>query len=244
MNNILTVIPAYNEEENISKVIAEIKNYCRQTDIIVINDGSEDETGDLARSAGAVVIDLPYNMGYGAALQTGFKYALRNNYQYVVQIDGDGQHEPADIPRLLGPVFSGEADVVIGSRFLVDNKYKAPFFRKMGMKIFSFLASIITRRKITDPTSGYQALNINGLEFYAGEYYPADFPDADVIIMLHRVGLKVKEMPVVMYQHLSNKSMHAGLKPVYYIFKMFLSIFLTLLRKDTFEKKVIKPGQL
>ena len=140
MDKILSVIPAYNEEKNIAGVIGEIKRHLQDADIMVINDGSEDKTKKCARSAGAKIIDLPYNMGYGAALQTGFKYALRNNYKYVVQIDGDGQHEPADIPRLLQPLYSGEADVVIGSRFLGNKKYKAPSFRKLGMMVFGFLA--------------------------------------------------------------------------------------------------------
>jgi glycosyltransferase involved in cell wall biosynthesis len=243
MDKILTVIPAYNEEKNIAGVIGEIKKSFPNTDIVVINDGSEDKTKKCVQAAGAKLINLPYNMGYGAALQTGFKYAIKNKYNYVIQIDGDGQHDPADISRLLEPLFLGEADVVIGSRFLGEKKYKAPFLRLLGMMVFSFLASILTGQKITDPTSGYQALNLNGTRFYASEYYPVDFPDADVIIMLHRAGLKVKEVPITMYQSPENKSMHAGLKPVYYIFKMFLSIFLTLLRNDTFEKETFKSRE-
>ncbi|MGA1871604.1 MAG: glycosyltransferase family 2 protein [bacterium] len=241
MDKILIVIPAYNEEKNIAKVIATIKNHFQNATIVVINDGSEDKTGKYAQAAGAKLINLPYNMGYGVALQTGFKYALRNKYQYVIQMDADGQHEPSNIPCLLKPLFSAEADVVIGSRFLNNTKYKLSPFKKLGMKIFGFLASILTGQKVTDPTSGYQALNMNGLKFYASEYYPVDFPDADVIIMLHRVGLRVKEVPVTMYQNPDNMYMHTRLKAVYYIFKMFLSIFVTLLREDSFEKEILNP---
>lgn len=227
----IIIIPAYNEEKNIAGVINGIKNVIHDANILVVNDGGEDRTEEIARELGVRVISLPYNMGYGSALQTGFKFALKKGYEYAVQIDADGQHDPEDIPKLLDEVFKNKADVIIGSRFLNKGNYKAPFTRRVGMLFFAKLTSLIIGKKITDPTSGYQAINKHGLKFYAGEYYPVDFPDADVIIMLHRAGLKIKEIPVTMYQGVRGKSMHSGLKPVYYIFKMFLSIFVTLLRK-------------
>lgn len=233
-NGTIIIIPAYNEEKSIAGVINGIRNIT-PADILVINDGGSDRTEEIVRRLGGRVVRLPYNMGYGAALQTGFKYALKHGYGYALQIDADGQHDPGDIPRLLEVVRSGDADVAIGSRFLGNGSYKAPLLRRAGMFVFGRLASLIIGQKVTDPTSGYQALNVNGIRFYASDYYPVDFPDADVIIMLHRVGLRVKEVPVTMYPGRQGKSMHAGLKPVYYIFKMFLSIFLTLLRKDPFE---------
>ena len=227
----IIIIPAYNEEKNIAGVINGIKNVIPDADILVVNDGGEDRTEEIVRGLGEQVISLPYNMGYGVALQTGFKFALKKGYEYAVQIDADGQHDPKDIPKLLDIVLSGKADVVIGSRFLNGGKYKAPAVRRLGMLFFAYLTSLIIGKKITDPTSGYQAINKNGLQFYAGDYYPVDFPDADVIIMLHRAELKIKEIPVTMYPNVQGKSMHSGLKPVYYIFKMFLSIFVTLLRR-------------
>ncbi len=227
----LVIIPAYNEEENITGVINGIRNAVPGVAILVINDGGEDRTEQIVRQLGERLVNLPYNMGYGAALQTGFKYALKHGYRYVVQIDGDGQHDPKDIPRLLNVVSAGEADVAIGSRFLDSRSYKAPLIRRAGMLIFGWLASVIIGQRVSDPTSGYQALNSNAIRFYAGDYYPVDFPDADVIIMLYRAGLTIKEIPVTMYPN-QQQSMHAGLKPVYYMFKMLLSILLTLLRKD------------
>jgi len=227
----IIIIPAYNEEENIAGVINGIKDVVPDADILVVNDGGQDRTAEIVQELGELVINLPYNMGYGVALQTGFKYALQKGYGYAVQMDADGQHDPKDIPMLLDVVLSGEADVVIGSRFLDGGEYRATPVRRLGMLVFGFLASLIIGQKITDPTSGYQALNMNGLRFYASDYYPIDFPDADVIIMLHRSGLKVKEIPVTMYPSTQGTSMHSGLKPLYYIFKMFLSIFVTLLRK-------------
>ena len=229
----IIIIPAYNEEKNITGVIRGIKSIVPDVDILVINDGGKDRTGEIVLELGERVVNLPYNMGYGAALQTGFKYALNRGYRYAVQIDADGQHEINDIPKLLKVVLDGEGDVAIGSRFLNGGRYKSPIIRRVGMLVFGWLASVIIGQKVTDPTSGYQALNSNAIRFYASDYYPVDFPDADVIIMLHRAGLKIKEIPVAMYPN-PQKSMHAGLKPLYYIFKMFLSIFLTLLRKHPF----------
>ena len=232
MKKAIIIIPAYNEEKNIAGVINGIKkNSIPDADILVVNDGGEDRTEKIVRELGEQVISLPYNMGYGVALQTGFIYALKKGYEYAVQIDADGQHDPRDIPKLLDEVFNNKADVIIGSRFLDKGNYRASFIRRVGMLFFAKLTSLIIGEKITDPTSGYQAINKHGLQFYAGDYYPVDFPDADVIIMLHRVGLKIKEIPVTMYPSVQGKSMHSGLKPVYYIFKMFLSIFVTLLRK-------------
>jgi len=237
-NETIVIIPAYNEEKNIAGVIKGIRNAIPDVDILVVNDGGEDRTEEIVRELGERVVNLPYNMSYGAALQTGFRYAVKHGYGYAVQIDADGQHDPKDILKLLKVVLDGEADVAIGSRFLGGGSYEAPVTRRAGMLIFGWLASFIIGQRVTDPTSGYQALSSNAIRFYAGDYYPVDYPDADVIIMLHRAGLKIKEIPVTMYPNPDNKSMHAGLKPLYYIFKMFLSIFVTLLRKDPFETEL------
>ncbi|MDP3260463.1 MAG: glycosyltransferase family 2 protein [Thermodesulfovibrionales bacterium] len=225
------IIPAFNEEGRIGATIAGIRKVS-DADIVVVNDGSDDGTASEAKAAGAVVIELPSNLGYGAALQTGFKYALDRGYEFAVQMDADGQHDPMSIGTLIEPVIADEVDVTIGSRFMDKGNYKAPFVRRMGMYFFGLIASLFTGRKITDPTSGFQALNKKVMEFYASDAYPADYPDADVIIMLHRQGFRFKEVPVIMH-NAAKRSMHGGiLKPLYYIFKMMLSIFVTLLRKE------------
>ena len=230
-NNILIVIPAYNEEKTIGSVIKGISNVAQTSDIAVINDGSSDRTETVARDAGAFVINLPFNLGYGAALQSGFKYAVRHGYRYAIQMDGDGQHNPSSLISLVNEIEKNNADVVIGSRFLGDNNYNAPAFRKIGMKIFSIITNFITGQKFTDPTSGYRAINNDILKFYSNDIYPVDYPDADVIIMLHQAGFRIMEIPVDMNPSLTGKSMHSGLKPIYYLFKMMLSIFVTLLRE-------------
>jgi glycosyltransferase involved in cell wall biosynthesis len=229
-NSVAVLIPVYNEEDNIQKVIDRIKAVIPESGIIIVDDGSSDNSVEIALEADVAVIGHPFNLGYGAALQTGYKYALRKGFENLVQIDGDGQHDPSFIPDLLDVLEKDEADVVVGSRFMSDGVYTIPFARKIGMKLFSFIASAIMKQPITDSTSGYQALNRKVLQFYADARYPVDFPDADVLIMLKRTGFRVKEVPVTMYGSL--KSMHSGLKPLYYIFKLFLSILLTMLRKE------------
>lgn len=241
--NVLIVIPAYNEEKNISSLLETIRKKMSEVDILVIDDGSTDCTARVAEKAGALVMKLPFNIGYGAALQTGFKYALMKRYQYVVQMDADGQHDPDSIKALLDEIRKEDVDVVIGSRFFGNKEYKAPFVRRTGIYIFGKIASIITGQSSTDPTSGFQALNRDAVRFYASPYYPADYPDADVIIMLHRAGLRIREIPVTMHARKEGKSMHSGLKPLYYIFKMFLSMFVTLLRNDRFVRRVEKKEE-
>jgi len=230
-NNLAIIIPAYNEAGRIATSIAGIRKF-GNADVVIVNDGSDDSTASEARAAGARVIELPFNLGYGAALQTGFKYAIDKGYEFAVQMDADGQHDPLSIEALISPVLKDEVDVVIGSRFLDKGNYKAPFVRRMGMYFFGIITSVVTGRRITDPTSGFQALNKKVMEFYASDAYPADYPDADVIIMLYRQGFRFKEVPVIMH-NAAKRSMHGGiLKPLYYIFKMMLSIFVTLLRKE------------
>jgi hypothetical protein len=230
---VLAIIPAFNEEENIGQVIKKIHIYAPYVDVLVVNDCSRDQTVPIAKALGASIVSHPYNLGYGAACQTGFKYAKRNGYDYVVQLDGDGQHDPACIPDLLKTVLDPKVDVAFGSRWLGLTEYKGPWLRKFGKFYFAWLASLLTHHQVTDPTTGFQALSKEVVAFYCTEVYPVDYPDADMIIILNRAGFQVKEIPVIMYQNHTGKSMHSGLiKPLYYGFKMMLSIFMTLLRDD------------
>lgn len=231
MTDYIVVIPAYNEAGRIRQTLSGIQAVT-EAPIIVVNDGSDDSTSEEAREAGAIVLNLPFNLGYGAALQTGYQYALRKGYAaYAVQMDADGQHDPSCIMPLMHAVKKGDADVVVGSRFLGEGEYRPTVVKKIGMRFFRILASLLTRQKVTDPTSGFQALNRRAMQFYASDAYPVDFPDADVLIMLHRNGMRFREIPVKMHQSPKKKSMHSGLVPTYYLFKMILSIFVTLLRE-------------
>jgi glycosyltransferase involved in cell wall biosynthesis len=230
-DKILIVIPAFNEEEIIQAVVQEIRQEMPEAVVLVVNDGSRDQTEARARAAGARVLTHPFNMGYGAALQTGYKYALKGGFDFVLQVDGDGQHDPHYLPILLQEVREGGVDVAIGSRFLGEGDYRAARLRQAGICLFRFLASRLCGQKITDPTSGYQAFSRRAVEFCARDSFPGDYPDADVLVMMHRTGLRLREVPVRMRPNARGRSMHSGLKPLYYIYKMCLSIGLNLLRK-------------
>ena len=227
---ILVVIPAYNEYRAIGEVVGRVKACLSEADILVVNDGSSDDTAGIARQAGARVISLLFNMGYGVALQAGYKYAREKGYNYVLQLDADGQHEPAFLKDILRELETGPADVVIGSRYLREESYRPSFARRQGVRLFAKLTSVIIKQKISDPTSGFQGFRKPVLNFLVSDYFPVDYPDADFIIMLHKCGFKIKEIPIIMKSG-SGKSMHSGAKPLYYIFKMILSILVTILRK-------------
>jgi len=230
-SNSVVLIPAYNEEKDISQVINGIRQNVKDVDIIVVDDASDDRTAQLGDELGATVIRHPFNMGYGAALQTGFKYALENGYKYLVQIDADGQHDPSCIKRLFDEVIDNKnrTDLVIGSRFLENANYKTSILRRTGMLLFGAIASRLIGQRVTDSTSGFQAMNSRVLRFLSGEVYPADYPDADLIILLHYKGFKIKEAPIRMFPS-KKKSMHSGWCVFYYVYKMLLSIFVTFLR--------------
>lgn len=226
----LVLIPAFNEARALEAVLAEVKG-ATCFDVLVVDDGSVDDTAEVARRAGVAVLRHPFNLGYGAALQTGYSYAFDADYDVVVQLDADGQHDPSYVAELAGRVTGGHADVCVGSRFLVGDGYVPPFSRRVGMVLFGYIATVLTGRRVTDPTSGYQALSRRAFSFFRSDVFPTDYPDADMLILLHRAGLAAEERPVAMRASRSD-SMHDGLvAPVFYVFKMFLSIAVTLLRE-------------
>lgn len=239
----IIIIPAYNEGTNIARVVATIRSAMPEIDIAVINDGSRDDTETAARGAGATVISHPINMGYGVTIQTGYKYAVSKAYDFIVQIDGDGQHDPAYIKDLLKPVISGDTDLALGSRFLAVESYRPSLSRRLGIVFFRKLVSILIGRSITDPTSGFQAFNSSVAAFFTSEIFPCDYPDADVLLTLNLAGFRIREIPVRMFANTDGKSMHNGLKPLYYIFKMLLSIFVTLLRSRSLYAVAAKGGR-
>jgi len=181
----LIIVPSFKEEKNILQVITGLKKHVPDLDILVIDDGSRDKTHKLASTIGIKTLKHPFNMGYGVTIQTGYKYAVKYGYDIVVQCDGDGQHDPRFIKPIVKALKESKADVVIGSRFLEGGSYNAPFLRKTGIKFFSKIASIITGQKITDSTSGQQALSRRVFKFFSKmDHFPYDYPDADAIITL------------------------------------------------------------
>jgi len=229
----IIIMPAHNEAANLPSVFADLRRHAPDLDVVVVDDASSDETTAIAAQLGAVVVTLPCNLGYGGAVQTGFKYAVENGYDYAVMMDADGQHDPEFIPSLLAPVVAGEADVAIGSRFLGVMDYEAGWAKRAGMAIFGAIAAHFTGRRVTDPTSGFQALNRKALRFFARDNYPSDYPDTDTLLLLHYAGFRVVEVPVRIRGRLAGTSMHSSWKVFYYAFKMFLSIFMVLLRQKT-----------
>ncbi len=233
----LVIIPALNEEKSIVQVVSSIKQLHPDVDILVINDGSQDATAGLAKKAGATVLSHPFNMGYGVSLQTGYKYAVRNNYHYLIQMDGDGQHDPAGIKILLETIQGRKADIVLGSRFLGSGTYKPSVYRSLGMRLFRVFLRVLSGQRIEDVTTGFQAMNRQVLDLFVTDIFPCDYPDADVILLLSKLNFRIREVPVTMHPDLSGKSIHSNpLQVLYYIFKMSLSMFLTKLRRYSIDQ--------
>jgi glycosyltransferase involved in cell wall biosynthesis len=228
---VLVVTPAWNEAANIQRTVAGVREALPEADVVVVDDGSRDATRELAAAAGATVLSHPFNLGYGGALQTGFLYAQAHGYDAVVQIDADGQHDPLSAAAMVKGLQDGGADVVLGSRFLGAGDYQPSALRAAGIGLMRRLVRLATGETITDPTSGFQALGRRAVGLYASDLFPVDYPDADVLIMILRAGMRVREVPVVMHAREAGSSMHDGLKPVWYMFKMLLSIAVTVMRK-------------
>ncbi|OPJ59225.1 glycosyltransferase family 2 protein [Clostridium oryzae] len=222
---VMVVIPAYNEEKNIYKVVNEVKSNNSEVDVVVINDGSSDCTGAEAQRAGAFVINLPQNLGIGGAVQTGYIYASRRGYDAVIQVDGDGQHDPKYLPRLISSIEKDEADIVIGSRFAKKTGYEASKMRRLGISFFSKLVSFVCRRDFFDTTSGYRAASKKVIEMFA-RYYPKDYPEVETIVYASKRKIRIKEIPVNMKKRQGGKSSITPLKSIYYMIKVTCAILL------------------
>lgn len=228
---ILVILPALNEAGNIGKTVQGIRQVMPDADVLVVNDGSVDETGREARSAGAIVLQMPYNVGIGAAVQTAFKFAAQQGYDIVVRNDGDGQHSAADITRLIDTLQTSGVDVVIGSRFLGDGDYGTPLLRRLGITVLRTLLRRITAQPITDPTSGFAAFNRRAIRFFALSY-PHDYPEPEAIVLLHRGGMSMCEIPVTFLEREhGTSSFTAPTRSAYYMLKVTLAILINLLRR-------------
>jgi glycosyltransferase involved in cell wall biosynthesis len=229
VSDVLLIVPAFNEEESLPRTIEEARRVAPWADIVVVDDHSRDATITVARAAGVPVIPLPFNLGVGGALQAGFAYALARGYAIGVQFDADGQHDPACLERVVTPVRRGTADVSIGSRYVASSGYRAPFARRMGMRLFSALASALMRQPIADTTSGLRAYARPVMAFCLEEL-PHDFPDAPLLILLHRAGFRLCEVPVEMRERLAGESFYTMTRSLYYPFKVTLASIVVSLR--------------
>lgn len=220
----LVLIPAYNEAPRIGEVLEATHRHAPDFDRLVVDDASHDDTAAVARRAGAWVVRHPFNMGYGAALQTGYQWALARGAERVVQLDADGQHDPALIEALLRPLEKGECDIVLGSRFLEETGYAMGPFQTLGRKVFEALGRF-AGVEVTDPTTGFQALDRHALELYVEDFFPHDYPDVDVLVVAARRGLRIQECSTAMGASPRPSTLHGGLRAFYYAYKMLLSLW-------------------
>jgi glycosyltransferase involved in cell wall biosynthesis len=227
----VAIVPARNEAGAIAGVLDELRAYDAALEVVVVDDGSSDGTDVIARAHGAAVVRLPFNLGIGGAVQTGFKYALEHGYDQAVRLDGDGQHIPAELPKLIGPLEAGEADIVVGSRFAAgDGDYRPPLARRAGIRFFARVVSLLVRQRVTDTTSGFQAVNRRGIALFAADY-PHDYPEVEATVMVYKHRLRLKEVHVAMREREHGRSSINALRSVYYVLKVSLALFVGIFRR-------------
>ena len=227
---VLVIVPAFNESKALPALLSELRDACPAVDVVVIDDGSTDSTRESAASF-ARVISLPCNLGIGGAVQTGLQVALREGHDFAIQMDGDGQHPPHELPRLLAAAEETGSDILVGSRFLSSNGFKSTAIRRAGIRVFARMLSATCGVSITDPTSGFRVFSRRAIRLLA-DRYPEDYPEPETLLIAHRAGLKIGEIPVEMAERRAGKSSIAGSKPFIYMMKVPLAIFMNLLRKS------------
>jgi glycosyltransferase involved in cell wall biosynthesis len=227
----LAIVPALNEEDGVAGVIAEIRAFDPELEIVVVDDGSADRTSQVAAAAGAHVLRLPFNLGIGGAVQTGFRYAFEHGYQLVVRVDGDGQHDPSQLGPLLEPVLADEADIAVGSRFAGVAGYRQSLSRNLANRLFALTASAVSGQRVTDPSSGFQVLNRRAIALFAADY-PHEFPEVEATVMVARHRLRRVEVPVAMRQRVTGRSSIDFFHSVYFMAKVLLALFVGLFRRN------------
>ena len=228
---LVAVVPAWNEEGAIGRVIDEIKAFDPAATVVVVDDASTDRTAEIAEEHGATVLRLLFNVGIGGAVQTGLRYARDEGFEIAVRLDGDGQHDASEIGKLLGPIHAGTADLVIGSRFVESGgTYRAPFARRMGIRVFARLVSLLGGQRVTDTTSGFVALSRAGIELFAVEY-PHDYPEVEATLVALRSGLRLTQVQVQMRERETGASSITFVRSLYYIVKVMLALLVASLRR-------------
>ena len=225
----LIIIPAYNESESIEKTVQTIQEYAPEFDFIIINDCSTDNTLAICQAKGFPVVDLPLNLGIGGAVQTGYLYGYENGYEAAVQVDGDGQHDPAFLNKMATHLEERGLDMVIGSRFIEMKGFQSSAMRRLGINYFSNLIKLLTGKTITDPTSGLRMAGKRVIKCFA-ENYPKDYPEPESVVAILRKGMKVEEIPVVMHERQGGVSSISGGKSIYYMIKVTLAILIERMR--------------
>ena len=236
----LAVVPAYNEADSVAKVVDSLRIHAPDFDVLVVDDGSTDDTAERAVVAGAPVVRMPFNLGIGGAVQTGFVYAMEHGYDYMAQVDGDGQHEPSELYRLLDAMAARPGlDVVCGSRFLSDeHEYRAPRARRIGIRLFAFALTCMSGQRVTDPSSGFRLYNRRAIELFARDY-PHDYPEVEAVLMAHAHRLRIAEVPVRMHERAGGRSSIDRRRSVYYMIKVSLALLAGMMRR----RVVVEPGE-
>jgi glycosyltransferase involved in cell wall biosynthesis len=234
----VAIVPAFEEEHTVARVIDELRAFDPGMDVVVVDDGSTDRTAAVAAGKGARVLRLPFNLGIGGAVQTGFQFAYENDYDIAVRVDGDGQHDPAQLDRILAPVLRGEADIVVGSRFADESAvgHRSSRSRRIGIRILASVVSRIVGQRVTDTTSGFQALNRQSIALFARDY-PHDYPEVEATVMLFRHRLRLVEVPVAMRERAGGRSSITALGSIYYMAKVLLAIFVGLFRRNVIPEE-------
>jgi glycosyltransferase involved in cell wall biosynthesis len=227
----IAIVPAFNEERNVGRVLDELRAIDPGLDVVVVSDGSTDRTADVASARGAYVIRLPFNLGIGGAVQTGFRYAWEEGYELAVRLDGDGQHDPGELRVLVAPVVAGEADLAVGSRFVEGRGYRSSPARRIGIRILARVVSLIARQRLTDTTSGFQACNRRAISVYAADL-PHDYPEVEGMVMAIKHRIRLVEVPVTMREREHGRSSIGTLASIYYMIKILLALFVDLFRRD------------
>jgi len=227
----IAIVPAFNEELNVGRVLDELRALDPGLDVVVVSDGSTDRTAEVAAARGAHVIRLPFNLGIGGAVQTGFRHAWEEGYELAVRLDGDGQHDPSELPALVAPFVAGDADLAVGSRFVSGGGYRSSAARRVGIRILARVVSLIARQRLTDTTSGFQAGNRRAIAVYAADL-PHDYPEVEGMVMAIRHRIRLVEVPVTMREREHGRSSIGALASIYYMVKILLALFVDLFRRD------------
>jgi glycosyltransferase involved in cell wall biosynthesis len=226
----IAIVPAHNEEASLGALLAELRAAEPDLAVVVINDGSTDSTTRVAEAAGVPVVNLPFNIGIGGTVQTGYQYALEHGFDVAIQVDGDGQHDPTEIARVLEPIFDDRADLVVGTRFVSGGGYRGTRARRVGIHIFASVVSLMVGQRVSDTTSGFRAVNGKALRLFASQY-PHDYPEVESIVLLSRHGLRMLEVPVKMRVRETGASSITALRAAYYMIKVLLALFIGLFRR-------------
>jgi glycosyltransferase involved in cell wall biosynthesis len=226
----LAIVPAHDEAPSIEGVVHEIRAVDPDLHVVVIDDGSTDGTASAAARAGAHVVRLPFNLGIGGAMQTGYQYARDHGFDLAIQIDGDGQHDARELPKLIEPIVQGVTDMTVGTRFGGGSGYRSPFARRIGIVLFAWLVSLIVRQRVTDTTSGFRAVNRKGILLFASDY-PHDYPEVETTVLVFRHKLRMQEVPVEMRTRSSGRSSITLFRSIYYVIKVSLALFIGLFRR-------------